>query len=117
MIIAVRAHLRTHAFSGWKRYVITTASGADFHGLVSTSRCYHPDWHPVRPNEPARGEQIFGLVEVSLETDYDPSHPDYALITIQDDTLMVCRWVHKDALVQRPQPSLDELLATRPGAR
>lgn len=110
MTIALRCRIRSGPFSGWKECAFTNPlAREDIVTLASVSRCHTPDWQPIAPCDPADGQEIVGLMEVHLRPDEIHDRPELFLVSVQHDLTMRLHWVHRDQLVQSPQPSLDEL--------
>lgn len=114
MTYALRCRLRAGAFSGEKVYSLTLADGTVWKSLVSAPHCWHQDWRPVAESEPT--EEIDALVECKVMMRMDPVTGGMLVAApCHCDTEYV--FVKLETIIQRPQETLDELLARRAGVR
>lgn len=115
MTITLRCILYRGAFSGEKVYTVVLAGGEPWQSLVPIAHCWHLDWRPIAPNEPA--EPIDALVECRITRRNIVGPSDLVMVDVPNHTESVYVWVKPKQLIQRPQETLSELLARRPGAK
>lgn len=113
MTLALRCTLRAGVFSGEKVYRLTLADGTVWESLAPRPHCWHPDWRPIADHEPT--EEIDALVECRCWNMDPVSGGIYVDVPDHMETARVC--VKPDAIVQRPQETVDEMLARMAGAK
>ena len=107
--MGLRCQLFPGGFSGERVIEVQLASRKTYRGLAPLHYCWTDHGHPLKPDEPAPGSSLHGIVAARL---LSRQSDGLATVTVPDGEILV---VSDDVIVDRPETELTSNVPLRQG--